>query len=445
MNNKYDYIVIGSGISGCYVANKLTTDFPNSKVLIITRDNKIGGVWQQTKWSWLCSDTPALYYTTNENLQYIYSKYKATSDGVQRKHIIKLLNEQTLNLEIKFNTEVYSLNFSSEKNTWDVKTSNDNFICTLLFNCTGLFQTPYIPNEYSEYLIKNNIKFCHSSRFNDREINKDAKCAVIGSRESGFQIVKGLSKTNKIDWYARSFNHLYVDLNYTPISGIYKLLPMYNFLISNNIDVTKLLTLQTHLTGDVFYYILKLKGIINNNVLSLYVNKFMCNKEFLMKLKIKDCEYNIEGPIKPIVMNSKGLNYENIQAIQIANNNLSFLHQYDLVILATGYCTKEPFEIFVDDKKINVDLFSLVDSVRHYKIPNMFFSLPYSDVSYSVLQILYKRIKILLENKMISVTKREHNNSKKKIMNFLKDLGMTKEEYLFTFKTQTLLHYNLHS
>ncbi len=44
MKNIYDYIVIGSGISGCYVANKLTIDFPKSKVLIITKDAKIGGV-----------------------------------------------------------------------------------------------------------------------------------------------------------------------------------------------------------------------------------------------------------------------------------------------------------------------------------------------------------------------------------------------------------------
>lgn len=297
----YDYIVIGSGISGCYVANKLNIDFPNSKVLVLTKDDKIGGVWHKTKWSWLCSDTPAIFYTPDEYLPYINSKYYNTTNGVKGKHIKKVIKQQTENINFELNTEVYSLNFLSEQNIWNVKTSNNVFSSRFIINCTGLFQTPNVPIEYSNYLRTHNINFCHSSQFNDRFINKHAKIAVIGSRSSGFQIVKELSKTNKIDWYARSFNNIYLDVN-SPNKIVSTSIYMYTFLLDNKINVSKINDYIAYAKYGFLHYVLKLKDIKY-----MYFLNIINDNSFLKELNVKNCNYDFTTPIKPIVINCKDL------------------------------------------------------------------------------------------------------------------------------------------
>jgi hypothetical protein len=59
----------------------------------------------------------------------------------------------------------------------------------------------------------------------------------------------------------------------------------------------------------------------------------------------------------------------------------------------------------------------------------MFFCFPYTISSYTTLQNLYNKIKILLETKNFNINKKEYNNHKKLINNYLKDFNITKEEY----------------
>ena len=39
----FDIIIIGAGITGCYLSNRLSNEFPNKKILIIEKNNRIGG------------------------------------------------------------------------------------------------------------------------------------------------------------------------------------------------------------------------------------------------------------------------------------------------------------------------------------------------------------------------------------------------------------------
>lgn len=43
MNNRYDIICIGAGVSGLYLANKMMTDNPNKSMLIIDKLDRVGG------------------------------------------------------------------------------------------------------------------------------------------------------------------------------------------------------------------------------------------------------------------------------------------------------------------------------------------------------------------------------------------------------------------
>jgi lysine/ornithine N-monooxygenase len=210
---------------------------------------------------------------------------------------------------------VNSINFSSIKNIWSIKTNNGSFKCEFIINCT-------------KYLSKNNIKFCHSSSFNDHEINKDIKIAVIGSRESGLQIVKGLSEKYKIDWYARSFNHIYMDFNSQRkiISTFCSFLSWLRSINTKNID--KILSSNSCLIS-------KNKKFIDNDLLLYYINKLK-DDEFLDKLGIENYKYDFTNTLRPVFINTEHINFANIKAIQIKDDSLNYLNNYDLVILATG-------------------------------------------------------------------------------------------------------------
>lgn len=44
--NEIDYVVIGGGITGTYLARRLSSQFPNSKILLIEKSNRIGGKYE---------------------------------------------------------------------------------------------------------------------------------------------------------------------------------------------------------------------------------------------------------------------------------------------------------------------------------------------------------------------------------------------------------------
>ena len=40
---EYDVVIVGAGITGCYLANRMAKQFPNKKILILEKNNRIGG------------------------------------------------------------------------------------------------------------------------------------------------------------------------------------------------------------------------------------------------------------------------------------------------------------------------------------------------------------------------------------------------------------------
>jgi hypothetical protein len=428
-----DYIVLGAGISGCYVANKLNSDFPDRSILIIDKNKEVGGVWHQTKWSWLCSDTPAAGYCPLEYLPYVLSKYNFYYEGIKVEDLNKIMREQTEHIEKKMDTLVNSISFSSIEKFWKINTNNGVFKCKFIINCTGMFQTQNIPIEFSEYFERNNIKFCHSSNFNDLEIKKNMKIAVIGSRESGLQIVKGLSNTHKIDWYARSFNNNYIDLSderdlFCKFSSIkyfltklfckYKLITFVSYLFIMFQMIYDFLSDFSFL----FIFRFKIKSVID--LLFLKCNLFE-------NLNYKNCLYNHTQPFKVVPYIGKNIKHENITVINL-NNNLTQFKKYDLVILGTGYKKNIPFEIIVDGERIFPDVFYLVEKILPYKIPNLIFCVPYSSESYKTLELVfYKKIKNILKKNYFIVNDKEYENYKNKVNSYLNFLNVTKEEYKF--------------
>lgn len=440
----YDIVIIGSGISGCYIANKLSIDHPDYKILIIEKSNKFGGIWNETKWSWLKSDTLALSYCPKEYISTVAKIYENDYNvGIDVKLIMNILENQVKNVDILYENTVLKVNFHISSNFWETKTTKNTIKSRFIINCTGLLNKPTIPKEFSDYFTKTKINFCHSQSFDDKNISPTMKIAVIGTRESGLQITKGLSKTMKIDWYGRSFNNLYSDIQDKTIIGnsqpLIANLSVLDSRLSNFIRNIGLEALSMSL-----FNILKMKykyGIDLSNLLTL---KYSSNKSLLNKMEdANDSDYNFSNPLKPIFYNSQDINPENIILKKI--KSLNEFANYDLVICATGYDYEEPFPIFVDNKQINVDVFYLVNYIKSRNIPNFIFCIPYSPATYISLELFYKQINKLINNNPngFCVTDDEYFRYKFKVDDFLKDHGIDIKLYRKHFRVKSF--WNLES
>lgn len=419
----FDYIIIGSGISGCYVANQLVADFSHCQVLMITRDSDVGGVWKTTPWSWLQSDTPAITYSPDSKYsKFINSEYPTGVQGISGQHICSILSDQINNnrIRVQFNTEVISTSFTRSKNCWLVKTKNGNqFNSTMIINCTGLFQTPNFPDDVINKLKLHNIPFCHSSKFDDSKIKKDSKIAVIGSRESGLQVVSGLSRKQKVDWYARSFNNIYKS-----IDNFSWYVYLIRFLTAN--DITTRFCDEYIFWFAQHFYLFMIKHI-STDIIKWMISDDTHLKHISFELKNNN-KAETHVVLKPVFTNSSVQKSENITTYIIKDDNFEFIKNYDMVICATGYKYSEPFEIFVDTKKIDYDTFFLYRGISHFEAPNFFFCLPYSLMTPVSLRYTYRIIREMIEKER-RITEFDYMEYKSKIEAFCLSINMTISQY----------------
>ena len=62
MNNKYDVIIIGAGISGVGMACQLKRQHPNKSFLVLERRANVGGTWDLFRYPGIRSDSDMLTF-----------------------------------------------------------------------------------------------------------------------------------------------------------------------------------------------------------------------------------------------------------------------------------------------------------------------------------------------------------------------------------------------
>ena len=97
----YDFIIVGSGISGLNTARLLIKKYPNRKICIIEKKNKIGG----------------LINTKYKNPENIKLEAGAAVIYEYQKHILRLVK--------KYNIETFNINLSENfRNFYECKNNN---------------------------------------------------------------------------------------------------------------------------------------------------------------------------------------------------------------------------------------------------------------------------------------------------------------------------------
>jgi len=201
MDNHFDVIVIGAGISGIGAGYHLQTKCPEKSYAILEGRDTIGGTWDLFKYPGIRSDSDM--YTLGFSF-FPWKEKEAIADGPS---ILKYLNETSkkfnIDKKIKFNHYVKDASWCSEKSIWTLKVEDKNLMdtvtisCNFIFMCSGYYsyEKGYTPdfNGINEF----NGKIMHPQKWDTSIDYSDKEVIVIGSGATAVTLVPEMAKDAK--------------------------------------------------------------------------------------------------------------------------------------------------------------------------------------------------------------------------------------------------------
>ena len=201
MNNHFDVIVIGAGISGIGAGYHLQTKCPEKSYAILEGRDTIGGTWDLFKYPGIRSDSDM--YTLGFSF-FPWKEKEAIADGPS---ILKYLDETSkkfnIDKKIKFNHYVKDASWCSEKSIWTLEVEDKNQMdivtisCNFIFMCSGYYsyEKGYTPD--FEGINEFNGKIMHPQQWDTSIDYTNKEVIVIGSGATAVTLVPEMAKDAK--------------------------------------------------------------------------------------------------------------------------------------------------------------------------------------------------------------------------------------------------------
>ena len=198
---QYDVIIIGGGQAGLSVAYFLRRT--NLEYLILDNQTKPGGSWLQT-WDSLKLFSPAAYSSLSG-----WGMPKSEEEYPSKTTFIDYLTryENRYNFPIQRDTVVNSI--VKEGAIFKIDTSKGIFYSKTVVSATGTARNPFIPAypDNEKYMGKQ----IHSHAYRSPDIFKNQRVLVVGSGNSGAQILAEVSKHAFTKWVTLQEPHFLAD------------------------------------------------------------------------------------------------------------------------------------------------------------------------------------------------------------------------------------------
>ena len=201
MNNHFDVIVIGAGISGIGAGYHLQTKCPEKSYAILEGRDTIGGTWDLFKYPGIRSDSDM--YTLGFSF-FPWKEKEAIADGPS---ILKYLDDRSkkfnIDKKIKFNDYVKDASWCSKKSMWTLKVEDKNQMdivtisCNFIFMCSGYYsyEKGYTPE--FEGMNEFNGMIMHPQQWDTSVDYINKEVIVIGSGATAVTLVPEMAKDAK--------------------------------------------------------------------------------------------------------------------------------------------------------------------------------------------------------------------------------------------------------
>lgn len=160
MQNHFDILIIGAGLSGIGMACHLTKACPDKRVAILERRRAIGGTWDLFRYPGIRSDSDMVTFGYSFRP---WRKHKVLADGPAiRQYIEDAAREHGVDRWIRFGTMIDGASWSTERRCWTVDARDEasgeklSFTCKQLVSCTGYYNHDqgYLPTFPGEEQFK---------------------------------------------------------------------------------------------------------------------------------------------------------------------------------------------------------------------------------------------------------------------------------------------------
>jgi cation diffusion facilitator CzcD-associated flavoprotein CzcO len=195
MDNNYDVIIVGAGISGIGAACHLQRECPDKSYVILEGRDAIGGTWDLFRYPGIRSDSDL--YTFGYDFKPWYGNPIATAPEILR-YLNEVVDENDLRKDIRFNHWVERAAWSSEEASWTVTAKDaDGADATVsgnfLFMCQGYYdyEAGYLPEFPGQADFKGPI--IHPQKWPEDYDYTGKNMVVIGSGATAATIVPAVA------------------------------------------------------------------------------------------------------------------------------------------------------------------------------------------------------------------------------------------------------------
>ena len=367
---KIDVIIIGAGIAGITSAYYLQKNFPSIKFKIIESRSSSGGTWDQMQFPGVRADNDMYTYG------YSFNPWKGPIIG-SGADIKKYLNQVTEKYDIKknilFNTEVISLTWKN--NQWTTKTKAKKFTSQFVICCTGSRdrKKPHLPKFKHESKYKGQI--VHTQAWGNTDC-KNKNVTIVGSGCTAITMAPSIIKeAKKVTLVQRS--------------------PAWIINIDSQEKSTRsyktLQVLWDYFSSRIFKKMQR-KKMISNNV---YYNETTTpSYDFWDQRPASSLDNDYFNSVKSekVTIVRQGISNWETNGIKLNNGKVV---KSDITIMATGGNAQllGGIDIFINDKKININDTSWYRGMMFSGIPNLFAHAGYINFSWTArCEIVSKRI-----------------------------------------------------
>ncbi len=193
-----DYIIIGGGQSGLAFAYHLNKRKAN--YLVIDANLEIGAPWLR-RWDSLKLFTPS-EFNNLPGMDFPKEKGHYANKHEVASYLKAYVSK--FNIPIEFNHKIISL--KKENNIFSLKSDNRVFKAKNVIIATGPFHKPFTPKFHTK--ISKDIIQIHSEHYKSPAQLQEGATLVVGSGDSGVQILSEVSKTGKPVYFSGETNIL---------------------------------------------------------------------------------------------------------------------------------------------------------------------------------------------------------------------------------------------
>jgi cation diffusion facilitator CzcD-associated flavoprotein CzcO len=189
---QFDVVIVGAGFGGMGAAIQLKK-LGYHNIVLLERDDDLGGTWHVNRYPGLAVDIPATTYSYWFEPNPYWSRLFATGPELKR-YADDVADKYDVRRHMRFNTSVESARWDEEAALWRVALAGGETLATrFLITATGFLSQPHTPDIPG--ITGFDGRIIHTTDWDDSYDFAGRRVGLIGTGATAVQLIPELTKT----------------------------------------------------------------------------------------------------------------------------------------------------------------------------------------------------------------------------------------------------------